>query len=150
MLEQLILYSVGIHTLDILESSDRLGGRMMTAHLNGSSLKDRQYHEMGPMRFPYEITDPDTIKTYQIQDAKMVFQLADVLNEMNADKDEKLQIEFITWIQKANNTPITTTARRPDGTFRDRLRLLRTLRWSETPMRLPPRRLFKYCKISRA
>lgn len=47
---------------------------------------------------------------------KMVFQLADVLNEINAGNDD-LQIEFIPWIQKSNNTPITTTARRPDGTF---------------------------------
>jgi hypothetical protein len=112
-----MLDSLGIHNWKILESSDRLGGRMMTAYLNGSSPEDGQYHEMGPMRFPYEITDPDTNETYPIQDMKMVFQLAEVLNEMNAGKDKKLQIEFIPWIQKANNTPITTTARRPDGTF---------------------------------
>jgi hypothetical protein len=66
---------------------------MMTAQLNGSSLKDGQYHEMGPMRFPYGIPDPDTNETYQIQDMQIVFQLADLSNENNADKDEKLQIE---------------------------------------------------------
>lgn len=47
---------------------------------------------------------------------KMVFQLADVLDELNAGNDD-LQIESIPWIQKSDNTPITTTACRPDGTF---------------------------------
>ena len=26
---------------------------MMTAYLNGTSPEEGQYHEMGPMRFPY-------------------------------------------------------------------------------------------------
>lgn len=50
---QLMLDSVGIRDWKILESSNRLGGRMMTAYLNGSSPEEGQYHEMGPMRFPY-------------------------------------------------------------------------------------------------
>ena len=52
-----MLDSVGIHDWKILESSSRLGGRMMTAYLNGTSPEEGQYHEMGPMRFPY-VSEP--------------------------------------------------------------------------------------------
>jgi hypothetical protein len=71
-----VVDSVGIQNWDILESSDGLGGRMKTTYLNGSSPEDGQSHEMGPMRFPYDTTEPDANEIYPIQDVKMVFQLA--------------------------------------------------------------------------
>lgn len=111
-----MLDSVGIHNWKILESSNRLGGRVRTAYLNGTSPEEGQYHEMGPMRFPYEIHDETTNETYPINDQKMIFQLADVLNELNAG-NESMKVEFIPWIQTSPNTPVNTKKRRPDGTF---------------------------------
>lgn len=117
----LILESVGIHNWKILESSGRLGGRMRTAYLNNTAPEDYQYHELGPMRFPYTITDPETNETFAIEDQKMIFQLADILNEMNKDEDPALQVTFAPWIQTSANTPVATTKRRPDGTVPGRL-----------------------------
>lgn len=51
------------------------------------------------MRFPVSLTYTGTNETLEIQDHKLVFQLADVLNEMNKGKDPKLQVNFIPWIQ---------------------------------------------------
>ncbi|KAF2227562.1 L-amino-acid oxidase [Elsinoe ampelina] len=112
----LMLDSVGVRNWKILESSDRLGGRMLTSYLNGTRPEEGQYHEMGPMRFPYEITDPDTNETFPINDQKMVYQVADVLNKIN-EGNEELQVKFISWIQSSPNTPVSTYKRRPDGTF---------------------------------
>ncbi|KAF2845716.1 L-amino-acid oxidase [Plenodomus tracheiphilus IPT5] len=117
----LILESVGIHNWKILESSDRLGGRMHTAYLNNTTPEDYQYHELGPMRFPYTMTDPETNETLAIEDQKMIFQLADILNELNKDNDPALQVNFIPWIQTSANAPVATTQRRPDGTIPGRV-----------------------------
>lgn len=117
-----MLDSVGIHNWKIIESSNRLGGRMKTTYLNGTSPADHQYHELGPMRFPHSITDPDTNETFPIMDQRMVYQLADVLNELNAGNDS-LQVKLIPWIQTSDNTPMTTNMRRPDGTFPGRTEL---------------------------
>lgn len=51
------------------------------------------------MRFPVSLTYSETNETLEIQDHKLVFQLADVLNEMNADVDPVFQVNFIPWIQ---------------------------------------------------
>ena len=53
------------------------------------------------MRFPVSLTYAGTNETLEIQDHKLVFQLADVLNEMNKGKDPKLQVNFINWIQSS-------------------------------------------------
>ncbi|KAH6625876.1 L-amino acid oxidase-like protein LaoA [Boeremia exigua] len=121
LLTALILESVGIHNWKILESSDRLGGRMLTAYLNNTKPEDYQYHELGPMRFPYSIHDAETNETFAIEDQKMVFQLADILNEMNKDEDPALQVKFIDWIQTSQNAPVATSQRRPDGTIPGRM-----------------------------
>ncbi|KAF5026952.1 hypothetical protein F66182_982 [Fusarium sp. NRRL 66182] len=126
----LMLDSVGVHNWKILESSDRIGGRIMTAYLNNSSPEDGQYHEMGPMRFPVEINDPDTNDTFPIMDQKMVFQLADVLNKKNAGNKE-LQVHFSNWIQSSPNTPVTTSKRRPDGTFPGRTEIANDPQYAE-------------------
>lgn len=51
------------------------------------------------MRFPVSLTYAATNETLEIQDHKMVFQLADVLNSMNSELDPSWQVKFITWIQ---------------------------------------------------
>ncbi|KAF2638428.1 L-amino acid oxidase-like protein LaoA [Massarina eburnea CBS 473.64] len=116
LLIALILDSVNITNWKILESSNRVGGRMYTSYLNNTAPEEYQYHELGPMRFPYTITDEETNETFPIMDQRMVFQLADVLNEVNKDEDPALQINFIPWIQKSDNAPVVTSKRRPDGT----------------------------------
>ncbi|KAH6949151.1 hypothetical protein DER45DRAFT_600098 [Fusarium avenaceum] len=116
LLTSLILDSVGIHNWKILESSERIGGRIRTAYLNGTSPEEGQYHELGPMRFPYELTDSETNETFPFMDQRMVFQLADVLNGMNVG-NKSLQVEFWDWIQSSPNTPVNSPFRRPDGTF---------------------------------
>ncbi|KAF7548795.1 hypothetical protein G7Z17_g6830 [Cylindrodendrum hubeiense] len=116
LMTSLLLDSVGIHNWKIIESSGRVGGRVRTSYLNGSKPEDHQYSELGPMRFPHSLTDPDTNATYQIMDHRMVYQLADVLNGLNTGNDS-LQVKFIPWIQSSDNTPVSTTKRRPDGTF---------------------------------
>ncbi|OLN81297.1 L-amino-acid oxidase 1 [Colletotrichum chlorophyti] len=112
----LLLDSVGIHNWKILESSDRVGGRIRTTYLNGSTPDEHQHHELGPMRFPHSIHDAETNETYPINDQKMIYQLADILNEINADADPSLQVKFIPWIQVSDNAPVATTKRRADGT----------------------------------
>lgn len=47
---------------------------------------------MGPMRFPVDLTLGN--ETVEINDHKMVFQLADVLNEMNGNSSEYM-VNFI-------------------------------------------------------
>lgn len=111
-----MLDSVGIHNWKIIESSERVGGRIRTVYLNGTSHEDGQYHELGPMRFPFEITDSETNETFPIMDQRMIFQLADTVNELNAG-NETLQVKFWEWIQSSPNTPVDTPLRRPDGTF---------------------------------
>jgi monoamine oxidase len=110
-----LLDSVGIKDWTIIEASSRIGGRVHTSYLNGSAPEDYQYQEMGPMRFPVSITDTETNDTIQIMDHRMVFQLADVLNEQNGH-DPEFAVEFIKWIQAASGDPSSTAKRRPDGT----------------------------------
>lgn len=88
---------------------------MHTSYLNGTRPDQYQYQEMGPMRFPVSVTYPGTNDTFDINDHKMVFQLADALNKMNGN-DPKLAVNFIKWIQSSPNTPTSTSKRNPDGT----------------------------------
>ncbi len=101
---QLLLDSVGIHNWEILEASQRLGGRVRTSYFNGTTPDDYQYQEMGPMRFPVSITNSTSNETIQVLDHKMVFQLADTLNKMNGN-DSSLAINFIPWINFSDNDP---------------------------------------------
>lgn len=107
--------SVGIHDWEILEASNRIGGRVHTSYLNNTTPDQYQYQEMGPMRFPVSVTDPDSNETIEIQDHKMVFQLAATLNALNGN-DSSLAVNFIKWIQSSPNVPSSTSKRRPDGT----------------------------------
>jgi monoamine oxidase len=115
LLTSLLLDSVGIKDWHITESSHRIGGRIRTKYLAGTSRDDYQYQEMGPMRFPVSVKYPDTNETLDIQDHKMVFQLADVLNEMNGN-DPALAVKFIPWIQSSPNVPANSNGYRlPNG-----------------------------------
>jgi hypothetical protein len=49
---------------------------------------------MGPMRFPVSLTDAETNETIEINDHKMVFQLADAINNYNRN-DSSLMVNFI-------------------------------------------------------
>ncbi|KAJ4157121.1 hypothetical protein NW754_008763 [Fusarium falciforme] len=100
----------------IVESTQRVGGRVRTKYLNGTSPDEYQYQEMGPMRFPVSVKYPDTNETLDIQDHKMVFQLADVLNKMNGGNTSELAVNFIPWIQSSPNTPANSRGYRlPNG-----------------------------------
>ncbi|KAF7588240.1 hypothetical protein BBP40_005960 [Aspergillus hancockii] len=115
LMTSLLLESVGMHNWHIIESSERVGGRIRTKYLNNTRPDQYQYQEMGPMRFPVSITYADTNETLEIQDHKMVFQLADVLNKMNLD-DEELSVNFIPFVQKSPNVPASSGGDRlPNG-----------------------------------
>ena len=115
LLTSLLLDSVGIHDWHITESSQRIGGRIRTKYLAGSTPDEYQYQEMGPMRFPVSTTYADTNETIDIQDHKMVFQLADVLNQMNG-ANSSLAVNFIPWIQSSPNVPANSNGYRlPNG-----------------------------------
>ncbi|KAJ5698458.1 hypothetical protein N7462_000463 [Penicillium macrosclerotiorum] len=115
LMTSLLLESVGITNWHIFESSQRIGGRIRTKYLNNTRPDQYQYQEMGPMRFPVSITYSDTNETLEIQDHRMVFQLAGVLNGMNVDRPE-LQVNFIPWIQSGPNLPADSGGDRlPDG-----------------------------------
>lgn len=115
LMTSLLLESVGIHDWHIYESSERVGGRIRTKYLNNTRPDQYQYQEMGPMRFPVSITYADTNETLEIMDHRMVFQLAGVLNKMNA-KAPELQVNFIPWIQNGPNLPTDSGGDRlPNG-----------------------------------
>nr|WKC17448.1 sarocladium pentosidine oxidase [Sarocladium sp.] len=115
LMTSLLLTSVGMTNWHIIEATERVGGRIRTKYMNGTSPDDYQYQEMGPMRFPVEVKYNDTNETLPIQDHKMVFQLAEVLNEMNGN-DTDLAVKFIPWTQNNPNTPANSRGYRlPDG-----------------------------------
>lgn len=69
------------------------------------------------MRFPVSLTDPKTNETIEINDHKLVFQLADVLNGLNKQLDPSWQVNFIPWIQSNSATfQYQNGLRNPDGT----------------------------------
>lgn len=115
LLTSLLLDSVGIHDWHITESSQRVGGRIRTKYLNGTTPDEYQYQEMGPMRFPVSVKYADTNETLDIQDHKMVFQLADTLNELNGH-NQTVAVNFIPWYQSSPNTPANSNGYRlPNG-----------------------------------
>lgn len=74
------------------------------------------------MRFPYEITDSETNETFPFNDQRMIFQLAEALNERNGGNKDLL-VDFIEWIQTSPNTPADSPFRRPDGTIPSRIEI---------------------------
>ena len=115
LMTSLLLDSVGVKDWHIHESSHRVGGRIRTKYLAQTTPDQYQYQEMGPMRFPVSIKYADTNETLDIQDHKMVFQLADTLNAMNG-QDPALAVKFIKWIQSSPNVPANSNGYRlPNG-----------------------------------
>ncbi|KAL8902920.1 MAG: hypothetical protein Q9207_004288 [Kuettlingeria erythrocarpa] len=97
----LCLNMSGFQNLEIVEAGQRLGGRVHTAYLEGGP-SDYQYQEMGPMRFPESIQYTGSNETIPINDMKLKFQLADVLNQMN-EGNPNSTVKFIPWIQENPN-----------------------------------------------
>jgi monoamine oxidase len=115
LMTALLLESVGMHNWHIIESSGRIGGRIRTKYLAGSKPDEYQYQEMGPMRFPVSVEYADTNETLDINDHKMVFQLGDLLNDLNG-QDPELAVKFIPWIQSSANVPANSGGfRLPNG-----------------------------------
>lgn len=107
----LMLESVGVHNWELVEASDRVGGRFRTIFVGGTE----EYAEMGPMRLPWNITYKSDNTTHEYTDHRMTFQLADWLNELNHN-DPQWKVDFIPWIQHhPNELSARGTGRHPDG-----------------------------------
>ena len=110
----LMLESVGVHNWEIIEASERIGGRFRTKFFEGT----QEWVEMGPMRLPSSIKYKSDNTTHEYTDHRMTFQLADWLNELN-HQDPELQVRFIPWIQHhpnellARGTKLTADGRIP-------------------------------------
>ncbi|KAF4462587.1 L-amino-acid oxidase [Fusarium albosuccineum] len=99
LMTSLPLTSVVMTNWHIVESAQLVGGQ-----------------EMGPMRFPVSVKYPETNETLDLQDHKMVFQLADVLNEMNGGNTSNMAANFILWVQSNPNSPANSRGYRlPNG-----------------------------------
>jgi hypothetical protein len=71
---------------------------------------------MGAMRFPESITYPGKNETLQVNDHRLVFQLADELNKLN-NNNQNFSIDFIPWLQRSpNGLSYMSGIRKPDGT----------------------------------
>ncbi|KAA8645124.1 hypothetical protein EYZ11_007305 [Aspergillus tanneri] len=106
----LMLDSVGVHNWEIIEASDRVGGRFRTKFMGDT----QEWAEMGPMRLPVRVHYKDG-ETVEYTDHAMVFQLAALLNNMNRNASE-WKIDFIPWIQHHPNELLAlNTGRHPDG-----------------------------------
>ncbi|KAJ5652688.1 hypothetical protein N7507_010114 [Penicillium longicatenatum] len=107
----LMLDSVGIHNWEIIEASNRVGGRFRTKYMADT----QEWAEMGPMRLPHSVTYKEGNETLLYTDHQLTFQIAEILNTMN-EKDSQLKVEFIPWIQHHPNELIAQgTRRHPDG-----------------------------------
>ncbi|KAL1605814.1 hypothetical protein SLS59_002933 [Nothophoma quercina] len=109
-----MLESVGVHNWEIIEASERVGGRFRTKFFEGT----QEWVEMGPMRLPSSIKYKSDNTTHEYTDHRMTFQLANWLNELN-HHDPELQVQFIPWIQHhpnellARGTKLTDDGRIP-------------------------------------
>ncbi|KAL4807895.1 hypothetical protein BDV18DRAFT_136347 [Aspergillus unguis] len=116
LMTSLLLSSAGLHNWHIHEASHRVGGRIRTQYLNNTKPEEYQYQEMGPMRFPVSITYAEQNETLEIQDHRMVFQLADTVNKMNAKSHPELKVDFIEFVQNNDNVPAAAGGNRlPNG-----------------------------------
>ena len=97
LMAYLVLSQAGLTNVSIIESTQRLGGRVRTEYLSGGPF-DYSYQEMGPMRFPATYTDLESNQTVNISDHQLVFSLAAEMNKLNGG-DKNLSVDFIPWIQ---------------------------------------------------
>ncbi|CVK94169.1 fusarubin cluster-oxidoreductase [Fusarium mangiferae] len=116
----LMLDSIGLHNWEIVEASDRVGGRFRTKFVGGT----QEFAEMGPMRLPYTVTYKSDNSTHEYTEHRLTFQLAETLNSMNGN-DSKWKVDFIPWIQHHPNELIAWgTGRHPDGSIPTRADIL--------------------------
>ncbi|KAF5967184.1 amino-acid oxidase [Fusarium coicis] len=116
----LMLDSIGLHNWEIIEASDRVGGRFRTKFVGGT----QEFAEMGPMRLPYTVTYKSDNSTHEYTEHRLTFQLAETLNSMNGN-DSKWKVDFIPWIQHHPNELIAWgTGRHPDGSIPTRADIL--------------------------
>ncbi|KAG8411755.1 hypothetical protein J3459_016263 [Metarhizium acridum] len=107
----LMLDSIGVHNWEIIEASDRIGGRFRTKYVGGT----QEWAEMGPMRLPYSIKYRSDNTTHEYTDHRMTFQLAEWLNKLNKN-DTKWKVDFIPWLQHHPNELLARgTGRHADG-----------------------------------
>lgn len=107
----LMLESVGLHNWEIIEASDRVGGRFRTKYMADT----QEWAEMGPMRLPHSVTYKENNETLLYTDHQLTFQMAEILNNMNKN-DSRWKIDFIPWVQHHPNELIAQgTRRHPDG-----------------------------------
>ncbi|KAK2739761.1 hypothetical protein FQN57_006458 [Myotisia sp. PD_48] len=103
----------GFKNVQIIEASQRLGGRIKTHYFEKK--RPWQYQEMGAMRFPKEVFYKTKNETMPMNDQKLVFQLADTLNRMNGNSKEH-KIEFIPFVQANPNALYYVNGiRKPNG-----------------------------------
>ncbi|KAJ4266106.1 hypothetical protein NW762_004084 [Fusarium torreyae] len=116
----LMLDSIGIHNWEIIEASERVGGRFRTKFVGGTE----EFAEMGPMRLPYTATYKSDNSTHEYTEHRLTFQLAETLNHMNGNSS-KWKVDFIPWIQHHPNELIAYgTGRHPDGSIPTRADIL--------------------------
>lgn len=109
----LMLDSVGVHNWELIEASDRVGGRFRTKFVGDTE----EFAEMGPMRLPHQVTYKSDNSTHVYTEHQMTFQLGDWLNELNKN-DTKWKIDFIPWIQHHPNELLARgTGRLADGSI---------------------------------
>lgn len=107
----MMLDSVGIHNWELVEASERVGGRIRTKFVGGS----QELAEMGPMRVPFQATYRSDNSTHVYAEHQLTYQLAEWLNELNGH-DPEWQVSFIPWIQHHPNELLARgTGRLPDG-----------------------------------
>ncbi|KAF4446292.1 L-amino-acid oxidase [Fusarium austroafricanum] len=107
----LMLDSIGLHNWEIIEASERVGGRFRTKFVGGT----QEFAEMGPMRLPYTVTYKSDNSTHEYTEHGLTYQLAETLNNMNGN-DPRWKVDFIPWIQHHPNELIAWgTGRHHDG-----------------------------------
>lgn len=73
LMTYLVLHQAGFENINLIEASQRLGGRVHTAYLSGGPF-DYSYQEMGPMRFPETVEYSNG--TYNVTDHQLVSSLS--------------------------------------------------------------------------
>ncbi|KAF3797737.1 hypothetical protein GCG54_00014637 [Colletotrichum gloeosporioides] len=87
-----MLDSAGVHNWEIIEASDRVGGRFRTVLIRDTE----EFTEMGPMRLPYHVVYKSDNSTHAYSDHRMTFQLADSRNRMNENHHPNELLAFGT------------------------------------------------------
>ncbi|KAI9245841.1 hypothetical protein BDA99DRAFT_576757 [Phascolomyces articulosus] len=103
-----LLKQAGYKNIEIMEGSDRVGGRIKTAYFDSTKTV---YNELGAMRIPISWSYQN--QTIPIHQHNVIFQIARELNAINNEEDK---IEFIPFINTGeNNLEYFNGFRLPDG-----------------------------------